>query len=280
MGQFDVGHYPDIQYTQDFSGCLFGHNPIFKHRLLFMLEAYWDESGTQDDTLLILSGYLSQSSQWGIFTEQWRATLNKFNIPYFHMKDFRNGNSKLFRDLSEAKKQELFVRLHKIINDNTLRGFTLSIHSDDFNKITDREFKNTYGTVYTFCTQQCVQVVHEWAISNKYHEPIAYIYDSGHKHMGQASKEFKEIMDDDIVRKKHGVQAFSFANDKDVLPLQSADMLAYECYHKHRNRHLDANGPTDILLQEPGITQKKITWAHYDKEFITKLFEESRNPKR
>jgi hypothetical protein len=57
-------------------------------RLLFMLQAFIDESVDQDKTVFSLGGYISMYEEWEAFDSEWLLMLNKHpRIEYFKYRE-------------------------------------------------------------------------------------------------------------------------------------------------------------------------------------------------
>lgn len=52
--------------------------------------AYFDASREAKKELMV-AGYVSTVEEWAQFEISWKLTLAKFNVPYFHMKEFTVG---------------------------------------------------------------------------------------------------------------------------------------------------------------------------------------------
>ncbi|MDQ3755927.1 MAG: hypothetical protein M3371_14490 [Acidobacteriota bacterium] len=68
-----------------------------------MLSAFFDETGhSRDEKQLFngMAGVLAPADHWEAFEKKWKRTLQEFEIPFFHMKDFANFR-KCFEGWSE-----------------------------------------------------------------------------------------------------------------------------------------------------------------------------------
>jgi hypothetical protein len=59
---------------------------------------------------------------------------------------------------------------------------------------------------------------------------IAYVFEAGAKGFGQVSNLFRENINDPVRRDHFRIQDFRFGLKKEMLPLQAADILAYEMF--------------------------------------------------
>ena len=56
-----------------------------------MIQCYFDDSQSADRVWAI-GGYGGHEIQWEDFEKEWETMLNKYGVPYFHMKEFGEPN--------------------------------------------------------------------------------------------------------------------------------------------------------------------------------------------
>src|SRR4051794_29762848 len=66
---------------------------LFKgERSVHMLAAYFDESGTDDQSsILSMGGYVGKANQWVEFERNWKELLARRSIECFHLTDYQSG---------------------------------------------------------------------------------------------------------------------------------------------------------------------------------------------
>ena len=85
-----------------------------------------DETGTHDPTgkkpgseMVGIAGYVGWADDWAKFCDEWKAVLDKFQIPFFHMSDFANlkhgpkDPKWPYRHLSSEQRDSLLFELEK-----------------------------------------------------------------------------------------------------------------------------------------------------------------------
>src|SRR5207302_10270039 len=93
-----------------------------------MLTAYFDDSGTHDDSAFVLLGGLyGTDEQWEAFDIAWRAKLaaavpDKPSLRRFHMFDCQHGDGE-FVGYSKPERDALIHDLRNIIIDGGLHGY-------------------------------------------------------------------------------------------------------------------------------------------------------------
>ena len=194
------------------------------------LAAYFDESYSDNQPrVFAVAGYLSPISQWTHFENDWRFFLNKFDIANpFHTTDFmaRRGQ---FSDWNDEKRERCIQHYTSVIRWRT--QFRLSIGFD--RAVFEDEMRNFDMGPYGFC-------VFEWMHEAERHMdrygitgPIAYVFESGSGFGGQIHDAMVWIKRRRQLRERYRLGSFSFAGKRDVLPLQAADIFAWETRAHH-----------------------------------------------
>src|SRR5271165_3611257 len=102
-----------------------------------MLTVYLDASGSRHESEIVtLAGFLSEVEQWMKFEEEWQYFLDRFGIPYLHMREFAffKGPYAFLRG-DEQKRREILNTLCGVIERRTLIGFCRNVRVRDFNAI-------------------------------------------------------------------------------------------------------------------------------------------------
>ena len=89
---------------------------------------------------------------------------------------------------------------------------------------------------YAFCALMCLQSVADWADKVRYDGPIAYIFEGGAAHRGELDEIYKRIAKNEDAKRRYRLISLTYADKKEVNPLQAADILAYESYKNIRDR--------------------------------------------
>lgn len=190
-----------------------------------MINAYFDESseGKAYTGLLSVSGYaLDMAGVDGLIPE-WRAMLEKYRLPYFHMTEC-NACDGIFAHLSEdacdlcAREAIRIARLH------TLHGHSFVLDQDEYREILqDRGFD---VDPYTFMVWGTFIHVNRWVHENRPDEKISLFFESGYETQPKAN-ELLRVVTQDQWRGKNHVISYSFVRKEDSEPAQAADLIAW-----------------------------------------------------
>jgi hypothetical protein len=186
-------------------------------RLVVALKAYIDDSGNDGKSpVFILAGFLARSEEWAIFSNKWKEILSREGLPYFKMSD-RNKRPRL----------SVRVELATLIKSHAIANFSLILFYEDYQKIhrlSLSEFRSPYFVAY----HAIISIILNSMVDVGMREKVHFIFDEqlhASDRVQAVWSKLTEIIYDDL-RPLIGGRP-SHRNDKEVLPLQGADLLAW-----------------------------------------------------
>ncbi len=225
--------------------------------------AYFDESGTHADSEAVaVAGYLSTSELWASFKIEWRKVLADHAIDAFHMTDFAVG-AKQFKGWAESKRRDCFGRLIKIINAHAIGSVGTVIPANLYKQIFSAKANNfvggPYGLAATACFMSLAEILRLIGIQGW----IAYVYDIGAHGRDQVYKVFTENEQDKVNKEFLRLLSLKFENDYQFVPLQAADILAYELY-RHLPKQLGSDHRPPRLFSLRSLSAIPASWGYLD----------------
>ena len=194
-----------------------------------MLDAYFDDSGThQGSPAISVAGYMSTPDRWKRFESEWRETLDAYGVEFFHMTDFASGMQQ-FKDWPRAKREPRLNKLISISNRNVLFS-TASVVPAEVYDASLRHLSHPYD----IAARQCLVMALGYARQAKLAGTISFVFESGTRGAHNFLAAYQAIHEK--YRARLDLGPLSFADKKKCLPLQAADILAYEL-HKEIPRH-------------------------------------------
>ena len=200
-----------------------------------MLTAYFDDSGTHvDSAFVLLAGLYGTDEQWKAFNLAWRNKLDdpvphKRPLRRFHMFDCHHGEGE-FVGYSQAERDALIHDLRSIIISHRLHGYCCGGSRLDWDALVSGDICRFLGDAERFCVTQCFVWVREWADRSGETE-IAYVFDN-RPHRSELNKRVFEFFQryHEVTKEGPIHNSISFLASSDVLPLQAADLVAWEYY--------------------------------------------------
>lgn len=221
--------------------------------LIMMIQAYFDDSGTHADSdLVFVGGVFGSVDQWELFEAAWEAVLDnpaphKVSLPRFHMAECEAGEG-LFADYKPAERDRTIHNFRKVILDSGLYGYAMGISRADWDKFAPTVLTSILGDhIESFCIWSCFQHVLDWAGLRK---EVAFVFDDWRGSPDRRA-DFDRIGNIYQGAAKAGSTkaqplSLTFANTLKTLPLQAADMVAWEMRNYAR-----------AWLQNPGSEERQ-----------------------
>jgi hypothetical protein len=194
-----------------------------------MLRGYWDESGSADDPscrFMGIGGLIASPESWSLIEAQWRVTLDDYALPYFHMREFAHwsGNFKQRSDWPEARRRELMSRLLGAIavGQPRVHGAVIDLAAW---RLLDKKYREAFVAPWYCCFQECARIASVYGVIDKV--DMEMIFAQQAEFAGKAMPLY------DSIRQRQdkgydGFTRFAMEDMRNVLPLQSADLVAYE----------------------------------------------------
>ena len=220
--------------------------------VMSLLAFYGDESGTTEGTrVATVAGYLGQVSEWRRFERNWSVVLKKYGVHLMHRSELEtwHGEFTADRGWNPARRTAFLTELQPIIKSCTKVAVGTAIIKEDWEELMPDWLKRFFGGVYGWCAHECIVAVRVWCErpNRGRAHPITWAFEQGADGQGQVAQMFTELSRDPNLKSAFRIGAFSFP-DKTVVPLQSADVLAYEVFKQVENQIVDRGEKHNVRL--------------------------------
>jgi hypothetical protein len=197
--------------------------------------AYFDEC-TDDATVFLMAGWLGGSEEWEKFSECWSNELsNKPSIRYFNHNEAR-GLKDEFLHWSEKDRDAKLMSLAGVIARHKLTGFIGGVSVSRFKSffagsvLPQKTLRSIlkFTEPYHFCCQ-CViaqTLGHQAEEEKNLEDQVDFIFDEGVPFLDDCISNYQGLKNV-LPQKVHRIAGTVMSgNDKKVVALQAADMLA------------------------------------------------------
>jgi hypothetical protein len=222
-----------------------------------------DESGIHDGSPVVtVAAYIGRPRDWLKWEKRWRAA--KRPIGVFHSADAQHLRGE-FEDWSASARDNLVRRILLVIVDAGFPGMVIGVHMDEYRRVmTGREdLAGAFGTVYGACFQWLIQTLLLLQARTGNREKITFVHERN-DYEQEATQSF------DYVRHYTNPQqtqlALMFGEKARHLPLQTADILAYEGNRRLRDPTRPERRPWTVLNPD-----RRIFHAHYGRDNMAEL---------
>jgi hypothetical protein len=204
-----------------------------------MFTAYFDDSGTdRNSDIAIAACYVSTKRGWDGFVDEWDRARWEESFTCFHMADFIAPPERKFKpwcDWDNRKKDHVYTRLTKIINENKMVGIAVAIPKAVWDAVPERIHRHYGREHYTFAVRMCLNRILRWRADSMIKLPVRYIFD-WEMHNTQKREEISRIFE--LIGKSQNQevagllglepQGYGFEHKEEFKPLQAADILAWQ----------------------------------------------------
>ncbi len=195
------------------------------HKAILMLKAFFDESGAfHDSEYVCMAGGLASLESWTKLEKEWVAVLREFNLEWFHMTDFESNHDQFKGwDAYPEKHRTLLASLVHIIRENVEIYIGTSENTFEHKLVTNPQKKDN---PYFNCLLTCIDCAAQHASAQGPNEKVEMIF-ADHPEFGrQVRYLYPQVKEVGGFYKALGPDAY--ASPKDVIPLQAADLIAFE----------------------------------------------------
>jgi hypothetical protein len=202
-----------------------------------MFALYCDDSGTHSESdIAVAACWVSDELQWKHFGMDWTAANEVENFGVFHMADFVARKQQFAdKEWNDEKRDRTIRRLINIIVTRRKHGFFAAVEKEAYDAEVPEELRTRYklgNNHYTFAVRMCMGKVAKWRKRHAYKEPVQFVFDRMSKGRGEIDAVFELALKEgeEKALRENAIQknGWSFANKAEVLPLQAADILAWE----------------------------------------------------
>jgi hypothetical protein len=223
-----------------------------------MFTAYFDGSGKRESKVVTVAGYIANSATWQKIEIEWRRALCDFNLEQLHMSKLKPAQHS----------RKLLGRFANILVTWAEVGIASSVLSAAFAE--ELSSLNTQAFREPFCVAApfAIAAAEAWAQRRSYEGPLAFVFEDGDR-----KHEFVKAYDSAYRYFPKQLRSLAFAQ-KDVLPLQTADMLSYLVRHEISFTCEEKAAPDDWRAYALRQLNKGIVDSRWFSNEQLKLFDE------
>jgi hypothetical protein len=203
---------------------------------LQMHTAYFDDSGTHGSAdVVLLAGVFGHQYQWQYFSELWAAKLadpspGKPPLTRFHMTECQGSHGE-FAGWKRTETDFLVHELGRIIVRCGLWAHATAISRKDWDDLITGDFRKYVGDAEGFCIRDIHIRTVNWCHTRGGGSELAFVFD----HRPERKKENERFFGlFEAFQNEHKgtpkLTSLTFEGSQKVLPLQAADLIAWEIY--------------------------------------------------
>jgi len=188
-----------------------------------MFEAYFDESERTGGTFAV-AGYAFSPPQARKFTKEWR---DLFGGQICRMAEL-TAKRGTFDGISNQERDRLIREAVKLINKRISFGVAISVNVSEINSLSPKWIQG-FGHAYPVCCHFAMAGIGTALEKAEYADDVAYFFEAGHAYESEARRFLTHVTSKaGPLKAYYRHRSDTFAPKTDAVPLQAADMLAWE----------------------------------------------------
>lgn len=238
--------------TSSLASLICGYGPeIVRRKLIVSLQAFVDDSSSEiDGRNMVLAGYVHSADRWLRFSEDWELALNeKPRIEYFRMSEAQNLSGQ-FRNFTRDQQVAKTRTLGNVIRWYSPKSFECWVSKKSFDRIVKPVAPYDLKNPYMVCFYGAIVTLARFHAEEGIRVPVDFVFDEqgGLGAFVLLWYEWIKGWQDPQISALLGSSPI-FRNDKSILPLQAADMLAWHLRRRKESRRAAEERPLmkDIL---------------------------------
>jgi hypothetical protein len=191
-----------------------------------LLHLYLDESGThRGSSITTIGGFVGTVATWASVEKKWLSALADCGgAPAYHAVDCEAGEND-FAHIKLEIRQALARRLARELGDNDLLPVWSAVINEDWNAVATPAFRQKYPAPIYLCFAHIAARIAEWSERRGAKEPIAIVYAEQPEFQATVADIWRAYRQQ---KTRANLGSFTTALARQTVPLQAADMLAYE----------------------------------------------------
>jgi hypothetical protein len=171
-------------------------------------------------------GLVASDEGWVRFEPAWRGVLDAYELPYFHATDCEQGR-RIFKDRELWPRPRRAALVAELLGVIALAGPRIvgAVMSLDAWRALSKDDRSLFLNAWFPCMQECVRLAAAIAVTEQ--AACELVFSQQEEFAGRAAGLW------DVLRRSHipgieHVRGYRMADMRDSLPLQAADLVAYE----------------------------------------------------
>ena len=193
-----------------------------------LLTAYFDDSGTHNNSPVVTyAGFIGREEVWADLESAWRALLKQHGIKRFHLAHMEAGSGE-FDMWGRTRSDMVLHDFRQLILDRDLWGIACSVARADWNELVTGMARQHMSEPDDFCAEICLFDALNFTTVDEIENKVAVVFDDRPHRSAAILRKAQPWLHEP----HNGMELLSvtFSNATKLIPLQAADMLAWETY--------------------------------------------------
>jgi hypothetical protein len=236
-------------------------------------QAYFDESGSSDSEVYCIAGWIATPEVWQEVSSQWQTMLGEHpRLSFWHTKEALSlrGEFKDKENWNRVNRDARVAKALQIATTNDILGYASVILANDYREVLGQLDKKLGWHFYRILASTLISDLAKYLVEKNRARRFEATFDENQAHSAAMTDGWKEFVDSAPIEIRHLLPHEPlFADDKTVIPLQIADLLAW---HLRRSIAADQSGKVDGLPWPSSDDQRtKLVILHHNKTSLRSI---------
>ena len=191
-----------------------------------MLRAYFDDSGSdQRGPFFVLAGFVAKVPEWESFADEWEQALK---IPpvleYVKAKEANRLKDQFYKWTVQQRDERLSL-LGEITRKHVLAGAGVAVRQKEYNNIIRGQVNQRFDNPYFVCFIGIIELLLKYMDDMGFTDKIDFVFDE--QSIEHNVRPMFDLYKAWPWKFADRMGSLDFRSDKEVLPLQSADLVAW-----------------------------------------------------
>ena len=210
---------------------------------LGMIRAYFDDSGTHTggkwgpSKIVLVAGIFGTEARMDSLDRNWKKLIDrplcgrKPPLSRFHMVDCQDSRGE-FTGWTRTETDHFCHQLSTAIIESGVAAYGIAVSRQDWDDLVTGDVRAFVGDAEGYCISQCFVRAVRWAKTTTFDPQMTFIFDNREPEVERRAKTVGDAFE------KHTdsphIVGTAFLGSKAILPLQAADLIAWEIYQHAR----------------------------------------------
>jgi hypothetical protein len=215
------------------------HPGLREKRNLVLFRFYCDESydgNANNPDYFTVSGFFSDQTTWEEVEREWDAVNDDYGVERgFHATELNNRDDKTrYAGWDKARGDEYSAKLLHCVNrqGRRMRAYNCGIRGDAYRKIISGAGQIKMGHPWICCFQSCIAMIAKDMETLPREDSFAVVLGRESKFDALAVAAFGAMADNPDFPYRHRLETCAPGNPEKIIPLQVADLMAFEYYKR------------------------------------------------
>jgi hypothetical protein len=210
----------------------------------------------------VFAGFFADDTTWGIVEDKWVAVNMEYGVPRFHAAHLY-AKSNEYEGWDNARKVAYSSELLSIMKaeGKRLNAVSCGIFADEYRKIISEDGQRKMGSPYLVCFNSCITLIAKMMDAPNAFPPqdtFSVVIDSDDGYL-EAIESYRKMEQNSKFPCRRRLGMCSPSNTEKIVPLQAADMAAYEVFrrlHSARDGGTSIRHPLKVMMEDNVVDER------------------------